>query len=201
MKKLLLCLLVGCHPAQELTAPPPPLRPAPEPVPVSRPEVARDCEPLRPGSELNPIDFNSRSPVEARRLAEKAKGELRTAESAEVERTTREQYITEAVVDFITALGADPYNITATYNLAAAYARIGRKQCSINLLTRLLQMRSHPSRHAEVELHIDRLLGRKQGLDPDFAEMRRDERFRSLIAKMCEGSSDPSCVYGGAKKP
>ena len=32
---------------------------------------------------------------------------------------------------------------------------------------------------------IDRLLGRKQPLDPDFSDMRRDNRFRELIAKMC----------------
>ena len=64
---------------------------------------------------------------------------------------TREQYQTDAVNDFITALAADPYNVKATYGLAAAYAKIGRKQCSINLLTRMLQMRPHPSKKAEVE--------------------------------------------------
>ena len=38
----------------------------------------------------------------------------------------------------------------------------------------MLQMRPHPSKRAEVEQHLDRLLGRKQALDPDFSEMRRD---------------------------
>ena len=65
--------------------------------------------------------------------------------------------------------------MTATYNLAAAYARIGRKQCSLNLLTRLLQMRAHDAKRPEVEAHLDRLLGRKQVLDPDFSEMRNDD--------------------------
>ena len=94
---------------------------------------------------------------------------------------------------FLTSLAADPYNVEATYSLAAAYAVIGRKQCSINLLTRLLQMRPHPSKHAEVEASIDRLLGRRQPLDPDFSSMRRDNRFRTLIEKMCEGTNDPNC--------
>jgi hypothetical protein len=105
--------------------------------------------------------------------------------------------IKSAVDDFIDSLKADPYDVKATYGLAAAYAKIGRTQCSINLLTRLLQMRPHVSKHAEVEAALDRLLGRRQVLDPDFSEMRGDERFRELIKKMCEGTNDPNCVYGG----
>jgi hypothetical protein len=202
MKRLLLCLLfVACHEKQELTAPPPPLRPEADPVPVVKTVVQKDCDPVEGSNgELKPISFDERSIPEGAKLAEQAKGELKTAESAEVERQTREQYITDAVEHFITALGADPYNVTATYNLAAAYARIGRKQCSINLLTRMLQMRAHPSKHADVEAHLDRLLGRKTVLDPDFAEMRRDARFRALIAKMCEGTNDANCVYGAQRE-
>ncbi|HEY5949109.1 MAG TPA: hypothetical protein VIV40_26635, partial [Kofleriaceae bacterium] len=128
-----------------------------------------------------------------------AYGNLKAANSAEVDRMTREQYQTSAVNDFITALSADPYNVKATYGLAAAYAKIGRKQCSINLLTRLLQMRPHPSKKGEVEHFIDQLLGRKQPLDPDFSDMRRDNRFRELIAKMCADTNDPNCVYGAQK--
>ncbi len=198
MKRLLLLLLfTACHEKQVLTAPPPPLRPQPDPVPEVKTVVQKDCDAIEGSNgELKPISFDERSIPEGAKLAEQAKGELKTAASAEVERQTREQYITDAVEHFITALGADPYNVTATYNLAAAYARIGRKQCSINLLTRMLQLRAHPSKRADVELHLDRLLGRKQVLDPDFAEMRRDARFRALIAKMCEGTNDANCVFG-----
>jgi hypothetical protein len=57
-------------------------------------------------------------------------------------------------------------------------------------------MRPHPSKHADVEGALDRLLGRKQPLDPDFADMRTDDRFRQLIMKMCEGTNDANCVYG-----
>jgi hypothetical protein len=46
---------------------------------------------------------------------------------------------------------------------------------------------------------LDILLGRKQALDPDFSEMRRDERFRDLIKKMCDGTNDPNCVYGAQR--
>lgn len=190
----------ACHEKVALTAPPPPMRPEPDPQPAVKTAVAKDCDPVEGDGELKPISFNERSIPEGAKLAEQAKGELRTAESAEVDRATREQYITDAVDHFITALRADPYNVTATYNLAAAYARIGRRQCAVNMLTRLLQMRPHRSKHAEVETHLDRLLGRKQVLDPDFSEMRKDERFRALIAKMCEGTNDANCVYGAQRE-
>jgi hypothetical protein len=191
-----LCLVgaAGCHEKQEVTAPPAPLRPEPEPKPDS--SVAKDCEPTDPSMELKPLGFDERSIPEGQRLADQAYATLNSANSAEVDRLTREQYQTDAVRDFLTALAADPYNVKATYGLAAAYAKIGRKQCSINFLTRMLQMRPHPSKKAEVESYIDKLLGRKQALDPDFAEMRRDRGFRELIAKMCDGTNDPNCVYG-----
>lgn len=194
-------LATGCHEKPEVTAPPPPLRPEPEPKPEV--QVAKDCEPTDPATELKPIAFDQRSIPEGQRLADQAYGNLQAANSAEVDRMTREKYQSDAVNDFITALAADPYNIKATYGLAAAYAKIGRKQCSINLLTRLLQMRPHQSKKAEVEHYIDQLLGRKQKLDPDFSDMRRDNRFRELIAKMCADTNDPNCVYGaqGGSKP
>jgi hypothetical protein len=187
-------LVAGCHEKQEITAPPPPLRPEPEPKIDT--QIAKDCEPTDPAMELKPIAFDERSIPEGQRLADQAYSNLKAANSAEVDRMTRETYQTNAVNDFITALAADPYNVKATYGLAAAYAKIGRKQCSVNLLTRLLQMRPHNAKKVEVEHYIDRLLGRKQALDPDFSDMRRDNRFRELIAKMCADTNDPNCVYG-----
>ena len=197
MKKLLFALaLVGCHPKQELTAPPPPLRPQPEPAPKVA-VAAKDCDPTDPQAELKPFSFDERSIPESTKLADQAASELRTASSAEVDRRTKEDMLTQAVQHFIDALKADPYDVKATYGLAAAYAKVGRTQCSINLLTRILQMRPHASKQAEVEAMLDKLLGRKQVLDPDFSDMRGDQRFRELIKKMCEGTNDANCVYGG----
>jgi tetratricopeptide (TPR) repeat protein len=191
----------GCHEKQEITAPPPPLRPEAEAGPPKTAAAAqKDCEKIKPGDEGKPLSFDERSIPEGNRLAEQGKAKLRTALSAEVTHATREDMVTQAVDDFITALRADPYNVAATYSLAAAYATIGRYQCTINLLTRLLQMRPHASKHAAVEAHIDKLLGRKQILDPDFAEIRKDDRFRELIQKMCEGTNDANCVYGAQRE-
>lgn len=196
-KLAVLVLVAACH-KQVMTPPPPPLRPQPEPAPVEA-KVQKDCEPTDPQAELKALTFDERSIPEGMRLADKGYVELTASSSGEVDRPTREGDIGDAVNDFLTALAADPYNVKATYGLAAAYARIGRKQCSINLLTRILQMRPHPSKHAEVEQQIDHLLGRRQALDADFSDMRRDERFRTLIEKMCEGTNDANCVYGGQK--
>jgi len=190
---------VGCHEKQELTAPPPPLRPEAEAAPSKPLAAQKDCEPVDSDHEPKSLAFDARSIPEGTRLAEQGKAKLRTGRSAEVTRTTKEDMITQAVDDFITALRADPYNVEATYSLAAAYATMGRNQCAINLLTRLLQMRPHPSKRADVEQHLDKLLGRKQVLDPDFSEMRKDERFRALIQKMCEGTNDANCVYGAQR--
>jgi hypothetical protein len=196
---LALSLALGaCHEKQELTAPPPPLRPEPEPVADVK-AAAKDCDPVDPDDELKPISFDQRSIPESLKLSDQARAELKTSDSAEVDRPTREGYVTDAVEHLITSLRADPYNVNATYSLAAAYARIGRRQCSINMLTRLLQMRPHPSKHADVEANLNHLLGRNQTLDADFSEMRNDERFRTLIAKMCDGTNDANCVYGGQK--
>jgi hypothetical protein len=194
-----LALFGACRGKQEPTAPPPPLRPEAEAGPSkSSSAIQKDCEPVDTDHEPKPLSFVERSIPEGNRLAEQGKAKLRTAQSAEVTRATREDMITEAVDDFITALRADPYNVEATYSLAAAYATIGRAQCTINLLTRMLQMRPHTAKRGEVEARLNRLLGRNQALDPDFAEMRKDERFRALIQKMCEGS-DANCVYGAQR--
>lgn len=194
----LLLALGACTKKQEITAPPPPLRPEPEPVASSKLQQ-KDCEVVTTEMEEKPMAFDQRAITESSKLSEGARANLKLAESAELERVQREDYITSAVRDLITALRGDPYNVSATYTLARAYARIGRPQCSMNLLTRLLQMRTHPSKRAAVEANLDFLLGRKQTLDPDFAEMRRDERFREMIKKMCEGTNDPNCVYGAQR--
>jgi hypothetical protein len=191
-------LLGACSKKQEVTLPPPPLRPEPEPMETSK-QQQKDCEVVTTEMEEKPMAFDQRAITESTKLSDGARANLKAAESAESDRLQQEEYITSAVRDLITALRGDPYNVSATYTLARAYARIGRPQCTMNLLTRLLQMRSHPSKRPAVEAHLDMLLGRKQPLDPYFAEMRRDDRFRELIKKMCEGTNDPNCVYGAQR--
>lgn len=191
---------LGCGGAKKAPAPPPPLRPTPV-AQAANAATPTDCEPTNPARALPAKIFQQRSIDESRKLAAASLAQLQSAAAKDVDRATRERLLHDAIDGFITALLADPYNVNATYNLAAAYARVGRRQCSVNLLTRLIQMRDHHSRKEEVESKLDRLLGRKRtALDPDFNDMRDDQRFRALIAKMCEGSADSACVFGTAPK-
>jgi hypothetical protein len=198
----LLSSLVACG-GGKIPPPPPPLRPKAEPAPttISKDVTRTDCEPTDHNREEPARAFDERSPDEAADLAREGLVVLQAA-SKEGDRSLREDQITKAVNFFVTALLADPYNVTATYNLAAAYARINRVQCSLNLLERLFAMQEHHSRKDQVGESINRLLGRVgKSVDPDFNEMRADPRFRSMIANMCGNARDATgCVYGGTKR-
>ena len=191
-------LTPGCHSKDNIPVAPAPLRPEPESDRDTGTRNTRvDCDPADPEREPQALPFDERSIDEAQDRAEEGVSKLREAETGEMLQSRREGLITDAVFKFISALQADPYNVRASYNLAAAYARIGRRQCSINLLTRIIQMRKHSSRKAEVERSLDRLLGRGNAtLDPDFNDMRSDDRFRTMIRNMCAGTNDPICVHG-----
>ncbi len=186
----------------KIPPPPPPLRPKPEPAAtvISKDDNRTDCSPTDHKREEPARQFDERSPDEAADLAREGLLSLQAAEK-EGDRSLREDQITKAVNLFITALLADPYNVTATYNLAAAYARVKRVQCSLNLLERLFAMQEHHSRKDQVADSINRLLGRVgQRVDPDFNEMRADPRFRTMIANMCGNARDATgCVYGGKR--
>jgi hypothetical protein len=129
------------------------------------------------------MKYEERSVEEGENLAVQGYDLLKAADSRSIAKPERERLISQAVRRFITALAADPYNVHATYNLAAAYGRIGRRQCSVNLLARLAALRRLPSHRARVEAKLDRLFGRgsRDGqLDPDFFDLRDDPRFREV---------------------
>jgi hypothetical protein len=174
----------ACGGGTKVKSAPPPLRPEPRKMAVE-PQVTRDdCEPVSPSEGPAPLTFAERSIEEAENLANQGSALLQQGTARGAEPVGGEQMLEQAVHRFITALLADPYNVNATYNLAAAYARIGRAQCAVNLLARLVPLRKLPSQSARVEEKLDRLLGRKgyKGrLDPDFFELRDDPRFRELV--------------------
>lgn len=181
-----------------------PVEPAPTPrrpkeVKARKQEGLRtDCKPTNPRALPPSVSYKERSIIEAKNLAEQGFTLLRQAEDRKVPRGERESMVTEAVDTLITALAADPYNVHATYNLAAAYARIGRAQCAVNLLDRLVELRRLPSQKDEVEAKLDRLLGRgryRRRMDPDFRELRDMEIFREVIKKFCPSLSAEGPLY------
>jgi hypothetical protein len=192
---LLAAVAAGCGGA--VPAAPPPYRPEAraELLPPPAAPAQTDCTTTDPSTALPSVKYNERSRDEADDLAAAGLKQLKAAAVDGIDPATREEAITSAVDLFVNSLRADPYNVDATYNLASTYALIGRSQCSLNLLERLVQMRTHPSKAAQVEAKLDRLLGRKRAvLDPDFNAMRGDPRFRTLISGMCANSSDAGCM-------
>jgi hypothetical protein len=167
---------------------PPPIRPKAKPRPPKDKNPGRvDCDPITLAQELPALKYDERSVEESQNLAEQGFELLKGAEARSVSVPEQERLIEQSVLRFMTALAADPYNVHATYNLAAAYARIGRPQCSVNLLARLVALRKLPSQTAAVEEKLDRLFGRKQydgRLDPDFLKLRDDGRFREVAKKL-----------------
>jgi hypothetical protein len=166
---------------------PPPLRPQARRAPLPAAQRQRsDCEAVVPSDGPSSLSYEERSVEEAENLANQGYALLERAgaRGSDPDQSGGEAMIEQAVHRFITALLADPYNVHATYNLAAAYARIGRGQCAVNLLARLVPLRRLPSLASRVDEKLDRLLGRKEyrgRLDPDFFELRDDPRFRELV--------------------
>jgi hypothetical protein len=182
----LLLAAPGCGP-KEIKPAPPPLRPEAAPAPAPAPAARADCDPVTIGDQKPAVKYRERSIEEGDNLANEGFAMLRAAEQRGVPAPERERLITSAVERFITALLADPYNVHATYNLAAAYARVDRFQCALDLLARLEALRRLTSQTAKVEAKLDRLLGRGRyggNLDPDFNAMRDDERFRELVRRL-----------------
>jgi hypothetical protein len=187
-------LLAACG-AGKAPAAPQPQRPKAEPRPVDPGpglDVPDDCEPSK--DSLGSKTYKERSIDESADYAKEGMTKLAGADAPGIEESTKQALIRDAVEDLIAALVADPYNVEATYSLAATYAEIKRPQCSLNMLSRLIQMRTHTSKKTAVEAKLDELLGRKKKtVDSRFRSLRTDQRYRDLIEGICAGSNDPGC--------
>jgi len=181
-------LLCSCKQNTVIPDAPPVRRPKPVRVKKAKADIPDDCQATDPRSLPPSVSYKERSIAESKNLADQAFTLLRRAEDKSIPKIEREGMISDSVDLFITALLADPYNVHATYNLAAAYARIDRPQCAANLLERLVNLRALASQKDAVEEKLDRLLGRgkfRRKLDPDFRAMRDMELFRELVKEFC----------------
>ena len=169
-----------------------PLRPEPkalpavvekqETVPVKAQPMAQspeDCEAVMPNEGPPPKKYKELAIDEgAAHAAEGLKILIESEKNIPPEDVAAK--IEAAVAKFFASLAADPYNVNATYNLAAAYARIGRNQCAVNLLFRLAAMKDFHSRKKAIDLKRDRFLGQakwKGRPDPDFSALRSTPEF------------------------
>lgn len=198
MRRLILAaLLLRAGSALAAPATDEPLRPEAKPLPpvvavVERvptvsaplPQSPEDCEPVaakdgpppRPYKELK-VDEGETLALEARKILFESEKNIPPEDvAAKIEAATSK---------FFAALSADPYNVIATYNLAAAYARIGRNQCSLNLLARLVAMKDFHSRKKDIDQRKDALFGtgkrKNKGPDPDFKALRGKPEFENIV--------------------
>ncbi len=156
-----------------------------------------DCEPIEPRTGPPAKPANERSTEEGEAYASQGLRMLIDAEKQDKPYAEVTTLIEGSVQKFLTSLAADPLNVKATYNLAAAYARIGRNQCALNLLARLVVMKDFPSRRTSgvpvkgaysVAETFDRMMGRGKKWngkpDPDFDNLRQNPKFRELVKGM-----------------
>jgi hypothetical protein len=146
-----------------------------------------DCKPMRASDGPAWKPYKERRVDEGQTYADAGVALLISAEGPDQPIVEKQKKIEASVQKFFLSLAADPYNIHATYNLAAAYARIGRKQCALNLLARMAEMSSFPSQRAHVLEHADRLFGRgkfKGRPDPDFDKLRPLEEFAQIVSNL-----------------
>jgi hypothetical protein len=76
--------------------------------------------------------------------------QLGTADSSP-DAGTRATLTIEAITSYKKALADDPFSPEATYKLAAAYARVRKKKCATDLLTRLSALQKNPEFEAEAK--------------------------------------------------
>jgi len=173
----------GC-PKQKFLAPPPPYRPKEEKSAEDIKPKRTDCAPTNPAKLPGAVPEAQRRKVESLNLAAMANGMLQQAASKKHKK--RETLIENAVKKLNTALLADPYNVEATYTLAAVQSMVGRTQCTVNLLKRMLELYKLDSYKAAVDEKINRLLGRGQfrgKLDTRFDKVRAKASYRQLARK------------------
>jgi hypothetical protein len=109
----------------------------------------------------------SRREKDARNLSAQADRILFDAEGKQG--PARQSGVVEALSKLSNALKADPYGPEPTYQMAVAYALVGKKGCSLRLLERLLELRKHPAVSKEADRVIKRALN-----DQRFEPFRKD---------------------------
>lgn len=145
-----------------------------------------DCDAMTPEQGPPPKPVSGKDAKEAEKIASEGLHNLIAAEKQDKPYNEVTALIEQSVGQFLQALSMDPQNVKATYNLSAAYARIGRNQCALNLVARLAAMNKLGERKREVGDAFDRIWGSGTGRwkgkpDPDFDHLRTDKRLTDLV--------------------
>jgi hypothetical protein len=148
-------------------------------------QAPEDCDPMAPDQGPPPKSVSKKDAGEAQKIATEGLHNLVAAEKQDKPASEVASLIEQSVQQFLQALSIDPLNVRATYNLSAAYARIGRTQCAVNLVARLVAMSKLGIRKSECGDAFDRIWGSggkwKGNPDPDFQYLRTDKRLTDLV--------------------
>jgi hypothetical protein len=96
----------------------------------------------------DPWSMSKRNISKAKPLERSASNDIDAANGAA--RDVKSAKVVEALGFLTNALKADPYDPKSTYDMAAAYALVGRKKCVMKLLQRLTDLGNIPDVAADV---------------------------------------------------
>jgi hypothetical protein len=140
---LVVCLLVGCQPLY--SGKPAKMRNPDETRPKTGEPVAEE---IVWDDKCNSEFFGKPSALKPNAgVVQKhvATGDLSLDASEREAPTAKKSSLVLAAIDeYKLALVEDPYSAEATYGLAVAYATVYKKQCALDLINRLVALRSYP---------------------------------------------------------
>ncbi len=161
VKHLVACLalaLVACQPlyggkAEKLHNPEKHKRPPEAEAPPPEIKYVDDCnadfrDDPKKGTAAHPL-----TPM-SRQLTDAGDSALQQAEKEKNDQK-KVDLIREAIDKYRNALIKDPYNVTATLELAVAYDKVLRKGCALAMLKRLASLSNNPKWANEANRNID----------------------------------------------
>jgi hypothetical protein len=158
MKHLVACLalaLVACQPLyggkpEHLKNPEKHKRPPEAEAPPAEIKYVDDCN---ADFRDDPKKVHPQTPM-SRQLSDAGDAAMQTSEKEKNDQK-KVDLIREAIDKYRNALIKDPYNITATLQLAVAYDKMLRKGCAIAMLKRLAALSNNPKFAPEANRNID----------------------------------------------
>jgi hypothetical protein len=117
----------------------------------------------------DPISMGRRNQKAAKSLERQASNDIDQANGAAI--ATKSAKVVEALGYLKDALRNDPYDPKSTYDMAAAYALVGRKKCVMKLIQRLSDLANVPDPQVQADVASLKTKAKK---DDAFDLLRKD---------------------------
>ena len=164
---------------------------APVPTAPTKPVGPSDCN-FTKGSRVDvgdshAIDEDERDEKGAKPDNNAGLKAIYDAERAGMTPEEKRAKFVEAIQMLLEGLDKDPYNPNINYNLAAAYAQVGRKTCMLKFIKRVVGLTRHKSTQKMAQQRMEHLLvgvpkdKPPRPPDPDFDNYRDDQDFQEVV--------------------